>query len=606
MRLVWGTEATSSIDGALSELRGVFGSDLVPPRLTELDLNPKLVDCDAVEFLVAAKEGRRRDALGLYRGPFLQNYREKGATSGFNQWVRTTRANLQQTFLELCEAECANAAANGDWAEVTEVATRGLALEPTWAAGEMWLSAVSGATTSAGELAGRVSPLLESAGQLDAVAVSPAAHEPEGYFAAPQVTEPREGSSRESTRRLGAGVLCMIFGGLLLCFVGYRAWRPHEVGKPLNCRPGEAKVQLVREIYVQNARIRSGTAFTKGWVLQNTGRCAWPANLEVRHESSSGSRLSMSQAPFRIASIVPPGDTLTLNIPMRAPSVPGTYAEAWSLVDPRLPRSITWLTTQIFVPRSRYVTCTPGQARARLLMQRYANRTALPPGSSFTWNWALKNVGDCAWPTGVRLTNVSRNSAGHVLQRNESEAARQVEPLESYTFLVPAQTPATPGFYREEWRVEDSDGHVIPVDDALSLPLIIEVLDSSVVQTSVPVCGAGEAILGFLNEDILDESVIEPSSRFVKRWTVVNDGPCALDSSFHFRHRSHTGVRMAEIDALSVQGIFLPGTIYTFEVPMRAPMEQGSYREDWGAVDATGRLIQISNTLTLWVKITVP
>jgi hypothetical protein len=365
---------------------------------------------------------------------------------------------------------------------------------------------------------------------------------------------------------------------------------------------------LVSEIYVSGARIRPGYAFTKGWQLQNVGTCLWPAAFELRYQSSSKARLAMANAPVRMGRLVAAGDTLTVSVPMRAPTAPGKYAEQWVLVDPRADANpVIVLAASINVPKAEYALCRPGEGSAHLILQRFADHTPVAPGLAFTWSWALRNTGECRWDPQSRLVHLRHSRAGRITASDRSTAAgRSIQPGESYTFLVPAHTPTLSGDYREEWQLQESSGRIIPIDEAPQLSFILHVAESRNVQTEVPVCRPGEAKAGLLNEDFPDESVVAAGTQFLKRWTIVNNGVCAIDPRFRLIYASSTGPKLSSLREVRVQGLFLPQTIYTFEVPMRAPSTPGIYHEDWSLVDPAANPVQVSASKTVWVKITVP
>jgi hypothetical protein len=601
-KFIWTTPDDNALNAALSALRGVFGTAAFPPRAKEVSLNPELVACDAEEFRAAALDSsRRQEAIDLYGGPLLGGLTRDKASQKLLDWIQVEGRQLEALYLSAVEAACVEAAAASDWDRVEGLARAGMVKSQSWPAGQDWLDRALAAavtptpapTQSPGlpsEATGDEPPAVQPH-QIDSVVSS-------GRTAGPPIKR------RQRLLWIGAAGVVGLTAAVLMLNSGND---PVAATSDQTCGPSEVRVQLVREIYINGARIRPGTAFTKGWVLQNIGQCSWPGDLGLRHSDSSGTRLSMAQGSIRLDAVVPPGAMHTVRMPMRGPGAPGRYSESWILFDPRNPAEpIVTLTAGIVVPQAKYELCQPGQAKARLVMQRYENRTVIAPGSAFTWSWAIRNVGDCSWSPGVHLRYVG-GDGNRFTQANESHSTpRPIDPLESYTFLTPARASAQPASYREDWRLEARQGDIIPVDDAAGVSAILQVSAPSSVQSSVPICAPGEAVIGFLNEDILDESVIEPGTPFLKRWTVTNDGPCALDSRFRFKHHSNTGIRLSEIDSLPVRELFLPRTIYTFEVPMKAPSDAGSYREDWGLEEPSGELVVISITPTLWVKITVP
>jgi hypothetical protein len=169
-RLVWSSGASGSIDTALSELRAAFGPEVIPPRARTITLDPGLMEVDALRVVSATTDAESRaEAIGLYRGPFLENFNARGSGDGFIRWVERTRGKLEEAFRQVCEAECQCAADRGDWRRVLEVADTGLRKSPGWGGGERWREAAAQAM--------RPAPLTLEATE-EQVAQIPAAAEP--------------------------------------------------------------------------------------------------------------------------------------------------------------------------------------------------------------------------------------------------------------------------------------------------------------------------------------------------------------------------------------------------------------------------------------------
>ena len=126
------------MDNALSQLRGVWGEEVFPRRVSYLQFTGDL-ECDALELLASAPDSvARQAALHLYKGPFLDGLKLQDLSSGFAAWVEDRRAQLSTAFLTLCESECEAAAASERWIDVGRIAGRGLLYAPAWTEGEHW------------------------------------------------------------------------------------------------------------------------------------------------------------------------------------------------------------------------------------------------------------------------------------------------------------------------------------------------------------------------------------------------------------------------------------------------------------------------------------
>jgi hypothetical protein len=80
-----------------------------------------------------------------------------------------------------------------------------------------------------------------------------------------------------------------------------------------------------------NTAMTEGESFTKTWMAQNTGTCAWESGFQFRHiggDAMGGVTLTLQQT-------VNPGAQTELSIPMTAPSGSGTVTGSWRMYDPK-------------------------------------------------------------------------------------------------------------------------------------------------------------------------------------------------------------------------------------------------------------------------------
>jgi hypothetical protein len=87
---------------------------------------------------------------------------------------------------------------------------------------------------------------------------------------------------------------------------------------------------FVKDVSIpDNSRITPGAEFIKVWRLRNTGTCAWNSNYVVAHVD--GASLTDSAEYALTGSRIDPGQTVDINVGMRAPTQAGTYTSYWSL-----------------------------------------------------------------------------------------------------------------------------------------------------------------------------------------------------------------------------------------------------------------------------------
>ncbi len=93
------------------------------------------------------------------------------------------------------------------------------------------------------------------------------------------------------------------------------------------CRDAAA---FVSDVSVpDNTQVAPGAEFVKIWRLRNTGTCAWNSSYVVAHVD--GASLTDSAEYTLTGGRVDPGQTVDINVGMRAPTQNGTYTSYWAL-----------------------------------------------------------------------------------------------------------------------------------------------------------------------------------------------------------------------------------------------------------------------------------
>ncbi len=93
------------------------------------------------------------------------------------------------------------------------------------------------------------------------------------------------------------------------------------------CRDAAAFVSDVS--IPDNTRIAPGAEFIKVWRLRNTGSCSWTSSYAVSHVD--GASLTDSAEYALTGGRIDPGQTVDINVGMRAPTQGGTYTSYWAL-----------------------------------------------------------------------------------------------------------------------------------------------------------------------------------------------------------------------------------------------------------------------------------
>lgn len=88
---------------------------------------------------------------------------------------------------------------------------------------------------------------------------------------------------------------------------------------------------FVGENYPDNSVLAPGQAFIKTWEIKNTGSLIWTTAYQLVLSSSPQGETLGSPALINFAQSTAPGQTLSLAVPLVAPSTPGTYTTYWSI-----------------------------------------------------------------------------------------------------------------------------------------------------------------------------------------------------------------------------------------------------------------------------------
>jgi Ig-like domain from next to BRCA1 gene len=598
--LVWDSSgAAQSVEGALSFFRTVynkFDEKAFPWAPHPIHFDPALVRCDAVELLDLAERGGAdswREAMNLYRGPFLEGLKTAGLTAKFIQWIEDTRLKLEVNFINICQRSCQSAAAVERWSDVREIAREAEKRVSNWEGARRWLSRAELEITPPPEIAPPIPP--------------------------PVTAQKAEGNRSHRTLLILGLVLggMLLFGGMLWVATRSRADQQAVaagvVENPPECKVGAAVANLVDEVFFYGTAVRPGGPFAKRWTLQNVGDCTWGTRFRLQYDSSSGPRLSSTRMDRPLARAVPPGDTVTFDISMLAPEESGIYDEFWHLRDGSghaVPiGNRMGVVTRVVVPRRSYPPCGPGDGSATLLQKKYVDGTVVPAGTQVRYSWTLKNTGECVWRRDAALRYIS-NVNGRLSSIDSVRVTRSVSPFQTYTFLVPVRVPGEENVYQETWELRGGAGTVIPVNTLPSIGMQIRVLAPNAPLIMPLLCRAGTAKVRFLDENWPDSSIMAPRQEFQKRWTVVNDGDCGWRADYRLEFMSMRNRPLARSTEPKPLGeIVPPGAAYTFEVPMRAPTwdpnRSNIHREDWRFVDDDDQNIMIGTSPNFAVIIVV-
>ncbi len=105
--------ARKNLAQAVYALRRDLGAEELVQGTNDLRLNPELLSSDLAEFQRAISEGRKEDAVALYKGPFLDGIFFDEAPE-FERWAETERGHYAREYAEALESLAIEAANRGE------------------------------------------------------------------------------------------------------------------------------------------------------------------------------------------------------------------------------------------------------------------------------------------------------------------------------------------------------------------------------------------------------------------------------------------------------------------------------------------------------------
>ena len=90
--------------------------------------------------------------------------------------------------------------------------------------------------------------------------------------------------------------------------------------------------RFIRDVTIPDGtRLTAGMPFTKTWLLENTGSCAWTSAFSLRYV---GGNLPIPPVESGIAATVVPGQQANISVQLLSPNEPGEYRAEFQIVAP--------------------------------------------------------------------------------------------------------------------------------------------------------------------------------------------------------------------------------------------------------------------------------
>lgn len=86
--------------------------------------------------------------------------------------------------------------------------------------------------------------------------------------------------------------------------------------------------KMVAETVPDGTQVNANGSFTKTWVLENTGSCAWTPDFRLVF---TGGELMNGPSAVKIGQSVAPGERVTVSVNLNAPSYSGSCRGNWAL-----------------------------------------------------------------------------------------------------------------------------------------------------------------------------------------------------------------------------------------------------------------------------------
>lgn len=133
-----------------------------------------------------------------------------------------------------------------------------------------------------------------------------------------------------------------------------------------------------------------GQGFTKGWRVQNTGTCPWPATYSLAYIGGNTAGAQMGGQPVLVGRAVSVNETADLQVNLIAPAQPGVYQGIWQMFDAQGVPFGQRMWVGIQIPGPPTATPVPPPPGGNLSFS--ADRTTIRRGERVILNWNVTGV----------------------------------------------------------------------------------------------------------------------------------------------------------------------------------------------------------------------
>lgn len=238
------------------------------------------------------------------------------------------------------------------------------------------------------------------------------------------------------------------------------------------------KARFVGETVLDDTSFQVSTIFKKTWTLENNGTCIWTTGYSLVFVS--GTFMGSGAQSSLLNKAVKPGDQITLEVDLQAPSLQGTYTANYMLADEGGVKFGVGSSGMIpFFVRIASQICN---YRAALLEETHPPSTKVWVGELFTKQWTIKNTGGCTLLTTHHPWINDGGFGSPPSGPSDGQPGPNLLPGEAADLEVYVIAPMTTGRQRAEFLVGFSTDSSLKFDGKIGIgpdgitPLTIEVV----------------------------------------------------------------------------------------------------------------------------------
>ncbi len=301
-----------------------------------------------------------------------------------------------------------------------------------------------------------------------------------------------------------------------------------------------------------------GQSYPVSVTVQNTGNTTWTAQGQYRLGAQSPQdSTTWGFARVELPNTVAPGDTVTFNFTVIAPSKIGSYDFQWQMVE----ELVEW-----FGQASTNVAVKDGVNNATFISQTAP--ASMVPGQVYPVSVTMQNTGTTTWTASSLYRLGSQNAQdNNTWGVSRVELPNDVAPGASATFNFAVTAPSAVGIYNFQWRM---------VQD------MVEWFGDYT--TNVPVAdGVNSAI--FVSQVV--PSVMGPGQTYPVSVTMTNMGNTTWTAGNLYRLGSQNAQDNTTwgLGRVELPSDVAPGQSATFNFNVVAPTISGTYNFQWRMVE---------------------